>query len=460
MNRRRFIKWTARAGLTATAAAGGLLTYRGTRSRDPRPNVVVINADDWSWEHCSFFNCPDVKTPNFDRICNEGVCFTNAHVSSPSCSPSRAALLTGRNFWELESAADLRGDFPRKFKVYPEILKEAGYQTGMMLKGWGPGDETNTGWPHNPAGPMISLRKMLFFRHYSMNPTQPFCYWYGNFNPHRPYDDNKYINDKTLKVPDFLPDTPAVRKDLGQYLAEVQDVDYEIGYVLKLLEDYGVLDHTIVIVTGDNGMPFPRAKTNLYDHGTRVPLAIRWPEGITSGNSGRIVNDFISHIDIAPTILSAARITPPKEMSGKSFSNILESDKQGQIDPYRDFAVTGRETHAALYPMRAIRNKDFLYIRNFEPDRWPSLKDSVSDDGPSYDAVMASKANPKTQHFFDQAIGRRPNEELYAVADDPYQLKNLAADPAYTDIKNRLQKKLITYLSKNKDPRVIGKITP
>ena len=103
MDRRRFLKWSAGTGIAAMATAGGLLTYRGMQGRDPRPNVVVFNADDWSWEHSSFLKCPDVKTPNFDRICKEGVYFTNAHVSSPSCSPSRAALLTGRNFWELGS---------------------------------------------------------------------------------------------------------------------------------------------------------------------------------------------------------------------------------------------------------------------------------------------------------------------------------------------------------------------
>ncbi|HAI14704.1 MAG TPA: hypothetical protein DCM28_23565 [Phycisphaerales bacterium] len=453
MDRRRFLKWSAGTGIAAMATAGGLLTYRGMQGRDPRPNVVVFNADDWSWEHSSFLKCPDVKTPNFDRICKEGVYFTNAHVSSPSCSPSRAALLTGRNFWELGTAADLRGNFPRDLDVYPDILKQAGYQIGLSQKGWGPGDYTNTAWEHNPAGPKISFKRMMYYRYASLDPSQPFCYWFGSFNPHRPYDEDRHVNYDTLKVPDFLPDIPEVRKDVGRYLAEVQDFDSEIGYVLDILEKFGELDHTIIIVTGDNGMPFPRAKTNLYDHGTRVPLAIRWPEGI---KGGRIVDDFVNHADIAPTILAAARITPPATMSGHSLGNILESDKQGRIDPYRDFVVTGRETHETLYPMRAIRTEDYLYIRNFEPDRWPSLAQSVDDDGVSYDAVLASRSNPNTQHFYEQALGRRPLEELYVIADDPYQLKNVADVPAMADVKAKLQKKLITYLTKTNDPRVVG----
>ena len=453
MDRRRFLKWSAGTGIAAMATAGGLLTYRGMQGRDPRPNVVVFNADDWSWEHSSFLKCPDVKTPNFDRICKEGVYFTNAHVSSPSCSPSRAALLTGRNFWELGTAADLRGNFPRDLDVYPDILKQAGYQIGLSQKGWGPGDYTNTAWEHNPAGPKISFKRMMYYRYASLDPSQPFCYWFGSFNLHRPYDEDRHVNYDTLKVPDFMPDIPEVRKDVGRYLAEVQDFDSEIGYVLDILEKFGELDHTIIIVTGDNGMPFPRAKTNLYDHGTRVPLAIRWPEGI---KGGRIVDDFVNHADIAPTILAAARITPPATMSGHSLGNILESDKQGRIDPYRDFVVTGRETHETLYPMRAIRTEDYLYIRNFEPDRWPSLAQSVDDDGVSYDAVLASRSNPNTQHFYEQALGRRPLEELYVIADDPYQLKNVADVPAMADVKAKLQKKLITYLTKTNDPRVVG----
>lgn len=454
MDRRRFLKVTAGTGIAAVAASGGLLTYRGLRKRDPRPNVVIFNADDWSWEHSSFLGCPDVQTPNFDRICREGVYFTNAHVSSPSCSPSRAALLTGRNFWELESAADLRGAFPRTFEVYPDILEKAGYRIGMTQKGWGPGDPKATGWEHNPAGPNISFKRMMYYRYASLNATQPFCYWFGSVNPHRPYDENRYIHADTLKVPEFLPDIPEVRKDVGRYLAEVQDFDSEIGYVLKILEDFGELDHTIIIVTGDNGMPFPRAKTNLYDHGTRVPLAIRWPEGI---KGGRIVSDFANHTDIAPTILAAAMIQPPETMSGHSLANVLASDKQGQIDPYRDFVVTGRESHDTLYPMRAIRTADYLYIRNFEPDRWPSLAEAVDDDGVSYEAIMACKANPQTMHYFEQALGRRPAEELYVIADDPYQLKNLADDPALAEVKAKLQKKLLVYLAKTKDPRVVGK---
>lgn len=453
MDRRRFLKWTAGTGIAAMATAGGVLTYRGLRRRDPRPNVVVFNADDWSWEHCSFLGCPDVKTPNFDRICREGVCFTNAHVSSPSCSPSRAVLLTGRNFWELGTAADLRGNFPRDLQVYPDILKDAGYQIGLGLKGWGPGDYKVTGWEHNPAGPDISFKRMMYYRWASLNPTQPFCYWFGSINPHRPYDENRYINADTLKVPEFLPDIGEVRKDIGRYLAEVEDFDKEVGYILNLLEEFGELDHTIVIVTGDNGMPFPRAKTNLYDHGTRVPLAIRWPEGI---KGGRIVTDFVNHADLAPTILAAARIQPPATMTGHSLGNILEGDQQGRVDPYRDFVVTGRESHETLFPMRAIRTEEYLYIRNFEPDRWPSLAQAVDDDGVSFDAVMACRSNPQTQHFYDQALGRRPVEELYKVAGDPYQLHNLADDPALTDTKKHLQKKLITYLTKTNDPRVVG----
>ncbi|MAX24412.1 MAG: heparan N-sulfatase [Phycisphaeraceae bacterium] len=456
MDRRRFLKWTAGTGIAAAATAGGLLSWRGLSKRDPRPNVVIFNADDWSWEHSSFLGCPDVKTPNFDRICREGVCFTNAYVSSPSCSPSRAALLTGRNFWELGTAADLRGNFPRDLQVYPDILKEAGYRIGLMKKGWGPGDFKATGWEENPAGPPISFKRMMYYRYASLNPTQPFCYWFGSFNPHRPYDENRYVNADTLKVPDFLPDIPEVRKDVGRYLAEVQDFDSEVGYVLNILEEFGELDHTIIIVTGDNGMPFPRAKTNLYDHGTRVPLAIRWPEGV---NGGRVVTDFVNHTDLAPTILAAARIKQPDAMTGHSLANVLQSEKQGRIDPYRDFVVTGRESHETLYPMRAIRTDEYLYIRNFEPDRWPSLAESVDDDGVSFDAIMACKANPNTMHFYEQALGRRPVEELYAIKDDPYQLKNLADDPKLSVTRELLQKKMVKYLTNTKDPRVVGNVT-
>ncbi len=465
MNRRKFIKYTT--GVTLAGGLGSLAAYRASRARDPRPNFLILNSDDQSWAHTGIEGCEAIKTPHFDRIAREGVYFPNAFCSSPSCTPSRAALLTGRNFWELEKGADLRGPLASKFEVYPDLLEAAGYRVGCGVKGWGPGSIQNTGRTRNPAGPDLSLRKLLLQRQLSLNPSQPFCYWFGSLNPHRPYGETPPVDPAKVTVPPFLPDVPQVRNDMANYLGEVERFDHEIGYLLGLLQNAGELDHTVVIVTSDNGMPFPRAKTNLYDHGTRVPLAIRWPEFIAPN---RRVTDFVNQIDIAPTLLELAGMNPTAAMTGRSLLTTLNDARSGQIQRDRNFVVTGRETHGHLYPMRAIRTEHFLYIRNFEPDRWPSLIKSTdpsptresltptpgSAPGNTPGSTTASTHTTDARRCFELAFGRRPLEELYDLKKDPHQINNIASEATYQAIKEQLQNKMIAHLIATKDPRIVG----
>lgn len=434
-----------------------------------RPNILLCIADDASWHHFGANGDPVVRTPVFDRVAREGVNFRHAFTSSPSCTPSRGALLTGQHFWRLGEAGNLWSRWPNTAPVYPDLLAQAGYRVGLQGKGWGPGDFKFHGRTHNPAGPAV--KDFATFLEDTPRGT-PFCFWFGSTDPHRLYDRGSGLKAglrlEDVSVPPFLPDTPAVRSDLLDYCAEIERFDRDIGAMLKLLEARGELDNTLVVITSDNGFPFPRGKATCYDAGTRMPLAIRWPARVPGG---RAVEDFVSLTDLAPTFLEAAGLKPPREMTGRSLLPLLTSGKSGQVERRRDRAFFGRERHANVrendrgYPIRAIRTKDFLYLRNFAPDRWPAGDPPIYGDvdqandiagSPSKQAVVEHGGDPAIQRLFELAFGKRPAEELYDLRADPWQMNNVAGDPCYARQRKRLAADLMRELKRTGDPRATG----
>jgi uncharacterized sulfatase len=475
-------------GLVALSAA--LAGPGAARAADGkgRPNLLLAISDDQSWPYAGAYGCKSVHTPAFDRIAREGVLFTHAYCASPGCSPSRAALLTGRHTWQLEQAGTHASSFPTRYVVYPDQLESAGYYVGLTGKGWGPGNYQVSGRPRNPAGPAFSARTLksaprgMSTNDYAANfkdflakkpKEKPFCFWYGCTEPHRAFDKGAGLKaGKKLEdalVPPFLPDTPEIRSDLLDYCVEIERFDRDLGEMLRLLEAAGELDNTLVVVTSDNGMPFPRAKANVYEHGTHLPLAVRWPARV---KGGRVIDDFVSFIDFAPTFLEAASVQPAAAMTGKSFLHLLTADKQGRLDPARDRIFTARERHSSArpdnlgYPCRALRTYEYLYIRNFAPDRWPAGDprgaggDAAGyydiDGSPSKTFLIEHRDSKEYGRFFQLAVAKRPAEELYDVKKDPANLVNLADRPEYAAVKQRLRGELEQYLKATQDPRVLG----
>jgi len=264
-----------------------------------------------------------------------------------------------------------------------------------------------------------------------------------------------------VRVPAYLPDTPQVRNDLLDYYFEIERLDREAGAILRTLEQAGQLDNTLVVFTSDNGMPFPRAKANLYDGGTHVPLAIRLPGRVKAGQQR---DDFVVLTDLAPTILEAARLTPPP-MTGRSLMPLLAGGRQ----PNRDRVFVERERHAQVrrgdlsYPARAVRTERFLYIRNFRPDRWPAGDPEMYfavgpfgdiDGGPSKDLLLERRTDPATTRFFELATAKRPAEELYDVKKDPDQLRNIADQREYESDQKQLKAMLEEWMRDTQDPRI------
>ncbi|MEZ5436567.1 MAG: sulfatase [Pseudomonadales bacterium] len=468
--------------LFATAVIGllsGYFLFSKTPPPKPleRPNFLLVITDDQSWKHTSFAGYPAVKTPNFDRLASEGVYFRNAYTSAPTCTASRSAILTGQHFWRLGSAGQLWGEFPNSLTTYQQILEKNGYKIGYTGKGWGPGKALLG----NPAGPAYNQIKSNAPPEYTQfdvvenfkqfldekKPNQPFSFWVSPTEPHRAFQTDIGVNSGTIDinkvvVPAFLPDVPTVRKDIADYLYEIQYFDKKLGDILQLLEARGELDNTVIVYTSDNGMAFPRAKSNNYEYGTHLPFAVRWGNAITEH---RDITDFISLTDIAPTFLELAGISPPAAMTGRSLRQQLFAEQSGRIDKNRDRAFSGFERHiggARLegrgYPSRAIHTDKFLYIANLASDRWPvgrppNLADI--DDGSPSKAVIADR----TQHdkFWRLAADKRPEEELYAIDRDPYQLKNLAHNPEFNEVKSLLKQRLLQEMQQTGDPWASGK---
>jgi uncharacterized sulfatase len=469
MHRRDLLK-AAGAAAAVGALGGGMLalgqgpTILKAPRPDDRPNILFYLGDDWGWPHTGALGDKVVRTPTFDRVAREGVLFPQACCASPSCTPSRGSILTGQMFYRLEEGGNLWSTLPKKFQVYPDLLEAAGYHVGLMRKGWGPGDAKATGWPRNPAGPIYKSFEAF---HASIPDGKPFSFWFGSNDPHRGYENGAAaaagLKPDNVCVPPWLPDVPEVRADILDYYFECERCDRNVGEMMALLEKAGKLENTLIVMTGDNGWPFPRGKTNLYDCGVRQPLAVRWPARV---KGGRTVDDFINLSDLAPTFLEAAGLKPLPEMTARSFLDVLASGKSGRVDPARDRVVVGRERHhggarpgCLGYPMRAMRTRDYLYIRNFIPDRWPAGDPpgyADCDGGPTKTYMIDHREDPKVAPLYELSFGKRPAEELYDCRTDPHQMKNLAADAAHADARKKIAADLEKYLTDTKDPRILG----
>ena len=360
---------------------------------DGRPNVLFVIAEDQSWMHVGAYGNKAVNTPAFDRLAREGVLFNYAYCACPSCTASRNAILTGQAIWRLEEGGVFGCTLPRKFPVFPLLLEKAGYRIGWTGKCWGPGDLRAGGWgKQHPAGKHYTAKRKHqspllisgadyaagFEAFLDAGPRElPFFFWCGTHESHRGFRKGSGLKSgKKLAdcgLPGHLPDVPQIRSDLLDYCLEIDYLDWQVGKLLEILKKRGQLANTIVIVTSDHGMPFPRAKANLYDMGTRVPLVV-YCESKFPG--GRVVDDFVSLTDVGPTILEAAGISAPQVMTGRGLMRVLGSDKSGLVDPRRDRVVLAQERHTHYrkgglgYPVRAIRTHSHMYIRNCAPDRW------------------------------------------------------------------------------------------
>ena len=471
-----------------------------------RPNVLLVITDDQSAPHASAYAASGdiagavpksaLHTPGFDRIAAAGHLFTHCYAASPGCAPSRAGLLTGRHPWMLEQAGTHASSFPAKFPTYPDLLEDAGYFVGFTGKPWGPGDFRKGGRDRNPAGVDFNRHRLkppakgISNKDYARNfetflnerdDGQPFCFWYGAQEPHRPFADgygrSLGKDPADAVVPPFLPDTPTVRSDLLDYYAEIEYADAHLVRMLDELDRRGELADTLVIVTSDNGMAFPRAKANCYEYGFNVPLAVAWPARWTDG--GQRHDEVVGFVDLTATILEAAGVRDPQTPNPTTGRSLIAA-LGGDADAWPGVAFASRERHSSsrhkngTYPQRAIRQGDHLYIVNDRPARWPAGDPQKFDGetlGPPHGGYHDIDACPTLTELIDRrsefndlfrlAVDKRPREELFNVAADPGCVAPLIGPtvkpgPEVVAVLSELAERLEDERERTGDPRVTG----
>lgn len=468
------------------AALSGVVALLSAAEARP-PNILICVTDDQSFPHASAYGTRWVRTPAFDRIAREGLLFTNAFTPNAKCGPSRAVLLTGRQSWQLGAAANHVAHYPEGKRTFMEALGGAGFAVAYTGKGWAPGDPGRIGdrprqltgqefnehrWPERIPGlsPIDYASNFAQFLG-AREREQPFCFWFGAMEPHRPYARGSALAagrklEEIDRVPSYWPDNATVRSDLLDYAHEIEFFDTQLARFLALLEEHGELERTLIIVTSDNGLPFPRAKGTTYDASMHVPLAIRWPEGIV--RAGRKVEALVSLADLAPTIMEAAGVDAAtagmETFAGTSIGALMRDESGGALA--RNGLVFGQERHDLGrpgdqgYPVRGMIRGGFLYARNLAADRWP-MGDPLTgylntDGGPTKSFILEENRQGRNHWLWDLNFGRRPAEELYDLSRDPDCLVNLAGDSDYAQRREAMAAELMAELRRQEDPRVAG----
>ncbi|HKT12192.1 MAG TPA: sulfatase [Terriglobia bacterium] len=444
MNRRKFIRNLSiglATGVAGKSRAAVSLPDIGAAGKKSRPNFVFMISDDQSFPGAGCDGNAAVHTPNIDRLARDGLLFERAFAPSPSCSPSRSAILTGESPHETGTSR-FRSPMPPTQKTILEYLKPADYYTGAFKKVH-QGAEFWRRWDfmglHKPVRTFFDARPK----------DRPFYLHVGFHDPHRPYLPGERYPEKnppnSVVVPGFLPDTPLVRKDIAHYYEAIERLDEKVGHVLQLLEKYDLEDNTLVIFTSDQGMSFPGAKGTLYDPGLHVPLIVRWPRKI---KPGRTSSDLVSLEDLAPTWLEAVGVPVPQTMDGKSFLPLL----LGRSFEPREAVFAERNFHTHLELIRCVRTSRYKLIQNYLPEvPYRPLSDIAR--SPSWRSIENLDHQGKLS---SDLVGRyfkkpRSEEEFYDLQNDPWEMNNLANDSKYKSELLHLQELLSRWMIKTHD---------
>lgn len=464
----------------------------GSKREIERPNILFAIMDDVTYLHMSAYGCKWVKTPNFDRVAQNGLLFERAYTNNAKCAPSRANILTGRNSWQLEEAANHWPYFPQKYISFAESLSQNGYFVGYTGKGYAPAvvqwkdgskrdllvqpfNQLKTIPPTSKISTTDYASNFDAFLNSRNNKDQPFFFWYGGLEPHRSYDHgsgisigHKNLNEIHEKdIFKFWPNNDSIRTDLLDYAFEIEYFDKQLGKMLDKLEKIGELKNTIIVVTSDNGMPFPRVKGQTYEYSNHLPLAIMWADGIKK--PGRKVEDYISFIDFAPTFLELAGVdlqnTNMLPITGHSFVPLFYEGKT--FNKGDNFVLVGKERHDVGrphdqgYPTRGIVKEDMLYLHNFKPERWPAGNPETgylnTDGSATKSVILQTVWSPQQVHYWEWNFGKRPQEELYNLKNDPDCIINLIGNKECVGKHKMLKELLFNQLRLQGDPRVLGR---
>lgn len=400
-----------------------------------KPNIVLIIGDDISFNDFGCYGHPNIRTPHIDQLAADGLRFTNAYLTISQCSPTRCSLITGR-YPHNTGAPELHTDLPEGQVMFPALLKQSGYYTVAAGK-WHMGEYARSAFDKVVGGGAGG--EELWLESLQQRPKdKPFFMWLASYDAHRPWKADKKAQPHTPEdavIPPFMIDTPDARQDLASYYDEIQRLDRCTGEIVAELKKQGVFENTIILFMADNGRPFPRCKTRLYDSGIKTPLVIHWPGQGGMKQKGKVSQSLVSSIDLAPTILELAGIKPPPCFQGVSMTPLLADPGS----PIRKYVFAEHNWHVQAAHERMVRRGDYIYIRNAHPQlpQIIALKSAI----PNLDQLRElAKTGKLTAAQMDPFLHPRPTEELFHVNEDPHQLKNLAGNPERRQILQEMRK--------------------
>lgn len=389
-------------------------------SADDRPNIILFIADDMAWNDCGAYGHPAIRTPGIDRLAADGMRFDRAFLTCSSCSPSRCSIITGR-YPHNTGAHQLHQPLPGDQVTFVEKLKAAGYYTASAGK-WHLGKATE------PKFDFVTTKLNEWVKTVEERPRdKPFFFWFAFTDPHRPYQANTIPHPhapEDVLVPPFLPDNSETRRDLAMYYDEIARLDGVVADVVAELEGQGVARNTAIVFISDNGRPFPRCKTTIYDSGVRTPWIVKWPAVVRPGTA---TGTIVSAVDLAPTFLEMAGLEARPTFQGKSILPVLR-DPQRSV---REFAFSEHNWHDFEDHSRSVRSQRYRLVRNDYTDI-PLTPPADAVRSPTYQKMIelqaADRLTPAQQICFRTP---RPREEFFDLDRDPFELNNLIEDPAY-----------------------------
>ena len=459
------------------------------------PNIIFIIADDLNYDDLGCYGNKEVHTPNIDKLASQGIRFEKAYVTASSCSPSRASIITGK-YPHQTGAEQLHWPLPQGTTTFVGQLKNRGYYTaaagkwhlgdnvrnhfdviyeastdGFVLPEGSDGEENQKMVAQSPSGCEDWVRTVKE----AQKQSKPFFLWLASLDPHREYEPGAFYpphDPNRVFVPPYLPNTPEVRQDIAMYYDEIGRLDHYVGEVMKLLpsQNRPGFRSTIVFFFSDNGRPFPRAKTTLYEDGIRTPLIVRWPEYTTPG---RVSKSLISTVDLAPTVLDITLVEPAmsvadgRPISSRRFEqawfrpsfkkNLMDEDHDRQVG-FRPYVVAEDHWHDFEDHARSITDGRFKLIRNDYPDL-PNTPSADAMRSPTWRSMVEMNEQGLLTQAQRNCFQRRGEYELYDLESDPFEMINLIDKEGYEMPVRDLKKKLSSW-AKMTDDYIPAKRTP
>jgi N-sulfoglucosamine sulfohydrolase len=423
-----------------------ILCVRASIAAGVQPNIVLFLADDLSWADCSINGGREIRTPNMERLSREGMTFSHAFVASPSCAPSRAALLTGLHCARNGAMFNQAKPYART-KKWPAYFQELGYEVAAIGKTAHYAQVKDYGFDHFShfdyhEDNCIAAAVDWIERRES---AKPLCLIVGTNWPHVPWPKKSDYDPASLTLPVTQVDTIETRNARTLYAQAVANADRDLGLVYESVRRK-LGENVFFLFSADHGAQWPFGKWNCYDAGIRAPLVVVWPEKVAAGARS---NAMVSWIDFLPTCLEVAGAKPAGDLDGRSFLPVLRGDEDQHRE--RIFTTHSGDGRMNEYPIRSVRDRNWKYIRNLDPAREHHTHVDRSESKAYWDSwIEKAKTDPKAAAVIQRYL-HRPAEELYDLAADPDELRNLAADPDQAGRMNEMRRQLDAWMREQGD---------